>query len=167
MELGLERSTYARWEQDNREPELSQRCDTLSGLCHKMGAELVITRSNSITSLVLDKLDNILRIITTKNVTVSRTKRHKAVTDPNVTQLSKHFRERYEFYRKHTPPVNHAAWGSVMKRLLGAYTPRAIEGVIEAFFQTPGRTKTSIYDFERAFPNVYGYLFDKASGKRE
>jgi len=166
---GAERSTYARWELSQRQPEVDQKSAVLTVVCHKLCEELVISRRD--TRSILDILSRIIKkykisLRDTDSKSIVTAKRTKKPPDPEVKRLSKKFGDMHEFYRGYKPPIKYPAWGAVIKRLRAGYTPRAIEGVMKAFFETPGRTKTSIYDFENAFGNVYGYLYDKAEGKR-
>jgi len=117
--------------------------------------------------LGLGEIDKKLDTLIDKAQKPRRTRKNSEVGDSRVTELTHHFAQLHEFYRNFPLTINYAAWGSVIKRLLKTYKPRAIRGVMKAFFETPGRTKTSIYDFEKSFGNVYGYLYDKANGKRE
>lgn len=81
-------------------------------------------------------------------------------------ELIRYYAEKHEQRRGFEPSINWAAWGAVFKRLQHAATPDAIKQVIDTFFAYKGRTKMSVYDFEKAFDNVYGYIVDKAKGRR-
>jgi len=86
--------------------------------------------------------------------------------DPRVKKLGDYFYAAYQKRRGYPPTRNWGAWGKTFKTLLRQADQETIEAVIDAFFAYDKRTRLSVYDFERAFDNVYGYLYDKVHGRK-
>ena len=168
--LGVSIPTYSHWETNKVKPNyqkllafgriLYEHKESLkeSSKEHKDFAPSYIH-----VVYIYNILEDIYNIILRKKVQKLKQKERKV----NATkELILYFTALHKQARGYAPPVNWGAWGSVIKRLSCGYTDRAIKGAMRTFFQTPGRTMTSIYDFENHFVNVMNYLQDKANGKR-
>lgn len=85
--------------------------------------------------------------------------------DPRIRDLIKYFSGKFKERKGFDPTVNWGAWGSVFKRLLRDSTQETVEVVIDTFFEYDKRFRFSIFDFEKNYDSVYGYLHEKINGK--
>ena len=87
--------------------------------------------------------------------------------DSRIPFLIAKYKELHNEYRGFDPNINYGGAGAVFKRLLQNNTPELIEQVMFYFFSYNGRTNTTVYDLEKNFDHVYGYIHDKANGRRK
>ena len=87
-------------------------------------------------------------------------KNHKPPPDPRIKRLIDYFFEAFKKRRGFEPTVRGAAWGNIFQRLLRESSEETIRIVIDSFFAYDKRTRLSIYDFDRAYDNVFGRIFD-------
>ena len=161
--LGISIPTYSKWELGHRKPKY----DKLIAIGKEISTLGTLDKNIDISYINYVYIYNILEDI--YNILVKKSKKgsKKVQNGYLTTELVNCFIALHQHYRGFAPPQNPAAYGSVIKRLRSSYDEESIKKTMIAFFKTPGRTKTSIYNFESSFINVYGYLYDKATGKRK
>ena len=178
--LKVSRETVGRWECDTSMCNAVTRCDVLTWIVVHLLPLLTDSYKNKSSledisrdldhTAILEKLDILLGregVSTPKKKRTRGPAKRKDGTIIHTRDLTELFAKLHLEHREYGIPVHYGAWGAVIVRLGQEYTDEAIAGVMKAFFETPGRTRTSIYDFEKAFGNMFGYLWDKAEGKRK
>jgi hypothetical protein len=90
----------------------------------------------------------------------------RPTADARIKLLIDYFYEAFKKRCGFPPTVNGAAWGKIFKRHLRESDQETVEIVIDAFFEYKQRTRFSVYDFDRSYDNVFGFLKGRLGGKR-
>lgn len=90
----------------------------------------------------------------------AQTAKQKPAPDPRIKKLIDYFFEAFKKRRGFEPTVNGGVWGNIFKRLLRESSEDTIRIVIDSFFAYDKRTRLSIHDFDRAYDNVFGRIYD-------
>jgi len=166
QEVGVDQTTISRWE-SLPEPEIMHNVmHAFLVLMHKL-----LATSNLIS--IIGSLEEIQKDIVYIKQHMSYAKTRSAVhndmqPDPGLKPLVIYFYNAHLEKRGYSPSKYWARDMKIMKEICtkGDYGPGAVRQCIDAFFDYKGRTKTGMRDFQNSVDNTYGYLQDKAEGRR-